>query len=77
MAYELELPAELQVVRFIFHSSVLKNCLGDTTSIVPLDIIVSKYSLSYEDVAVEILDRKVRRLRNKEVASINILCRSL
>ncbi|WMV29799.1 hypothetical protein MTR67_023184 [Solanum verrucosum] len=35
-----------------------------------------KYSLSYEDVPVEILDRQVRRLRNKEVASVKVLWRS-
>ena len=35
-----------------------------------------KDSLSYEDVPVEILDRQVRRLRNKEVASSKILWRS-
>ena len=35
-----------------------------------------KDSLSYEDVPFEILDRQVRRLRNKEVASVKVLCRS-
>ena len=35
-----------------------------------------KYSLSYENVPVEILDRQVRRLRNKEVASVKVLWRS-
>ena len=35
-----------------------------------------KDSLSYEDVPVEILDRQVRRLRNKEVASVKVLWRS-
>ncbi|KAH0761322.1 hypothetical protein KY290_017395 [Solanum tuberosum] len=29
--------------------------------------------LSYEDVPIEILDHQVRRLRNKEVASVNVL----
>ncbi|WMV13460.1 hypothetical protein MTR67_006845 [Solanum verrucosum] len=33
-------------------------------------------SLSYEGVPVEILDRQVRRLRNKEVASVKVLWRS-
>ena len=30
-------------------------------------------NLSYEEVLVEILDRKVKRLKNREVASIKIL----
>ncbi|WMV36928.1 hypothetical protein MTR67_030313 [Solanum verrucosum] len=35
-----------------------------------------KDSISYEDVPVEILDHQVRRLRNKEVASVKVLWRS-
>ncbi|WMV30530.1 hypothetical protein MTR67_023915 [Solanum verrucosum] len=35
-----------------------------------------KDSLSYEDVVVEILDRQVRKLRNKEIASVKFLWRS-
>ena len=35
-----------------------------------------KDSLSYEDVLVEILDRQIRRLRNKEVVSVKVLWRS-
>ena len=50
--------------------------LGDPASLVPLKSVAVKDSLSYEDVPVEILDRRVRRLRNKEVASIKVLWRS-
>ena len=32
--------------------------------------------LSYEEVDVEILDRKIKRLRNKEVATIKVLWRN-
>ena len=35
-----------------------------------------KDSLYYEDVLVEILDRHVRRLKNKEVALVKVLWRS-
>ncbi|WMV24288.1 hypothetical protein MTR67_017673 [Solanum verrucosum] len=45
-------------------------------SIMPLESVAVKDSLSYEDVPVEILDRQVRRLRNKEVASVKVLWRS-
>ncbi|XP_069146018.1 uncharacterized protein [Solanum lycopersicum] len=76
VAYELELPAELTVVHPVFHILLLKKCVGDPISIVPLENEVVKDSLFYEYVAVEILDRQVRRLRNKEVASIKVLWRS-
>ena len=35
-----------------------------------------KDSLSYEDVPVEILDRQVKKLRNKEIVSVKVLWRS-
>ncbi|WMV57911.1 hypothetical protein MTR67_051296 [Solanum verrucosum] len=48
------------------------KCMGDPTSIVPLESVVVKDCLTYEDVPVEILDRQVRRWRNKEVTSVKI-----
>ncbi|WMV46564.1 hypothetical protein MTR67_039949 [Solanum verrucosum] len=51
-------------------------CVSYPASIVPLESVVVKDSLTYEEVPVEILDRQVRRLRNKEVASIKVLWRS-
>ena len=68
VAYELELPTKLAAVHPVFHISLLKKCVGDLTSIVPLESVAVKDSLSYEDVLVEILDRQFRSLRNKEVA---------
>ncbi|WMV46668.1 hypothetical protein MTR67_040053 [Solanum verrucosum] len=52
------------------------KCVGDPTSIIPLESVVVKDSLTYEEVTVEILDRQVRRLRNKEVTSVKVLWRS-
>ncbi|WMV41852.1 hypothetical protein MTR67_035237 [Solanum verrucosum] len=76
VAYELELPANLAVVHPVFHISLLKKCVGDPASVVPLETVVVKDSHSYEDVPVQILDRQVRRLRNKEVASIKVWWKS-
>ncbi|WMV24711.1 hypothetical protein MTR67_018096, partial [Solanum verrucosum] len=76
MTYEIELPTELTTVHSVFHISLLKKCVGDPTSIVPLKSVVVKDCLTYEVVPVEILDRQVRRLRNKEVASVKGLWRS-
>ncbi|WMV19310.1 hypothetical protein MTR67_012695 [Solanum verrucosum] len=74
--YELELPAELAAVHPVFHILLLKKCVGDPTSIVPLESVAMKDSITYEDVLVEILDRQVRRLSNKEVVSVKVLWRS-
>ncbi|XP_069148006.1 uncharacterized protein [Solanum lycopersicum] len=76
VAYELEFPAELGVVHPIFHISLLKKCVGDVASIVPLESVAVKDSFSYEDVPVEIFERQVRKLRNKEVTLVKVLWRS-
>ena len=76
VADELELTAELAAVHPVFHISLWKKCVGDPASVVPLESVTVKDSLSYEDVAVEILDRQDKRMRNKEIASAKILWRS-
>ncbi|WMV57277.1 hypothetical protein MTR67_050662 [Solanum verrucosum] len=76
MAYELELPVDLVAVHPVFHISLLKKCVGDPAYVVPLKTVAVKDSISCEDVPVEILDRQVKRLRNKEVTSVKVLGRS-
>ena len=76
VAYELELPAKLVAAPPVFHILLLKKCVGDLASVVTLESVPGKDSLFYEDVPVEILDRQVRRLRNKKVASIKVFFRS-
>ncbi|XP_055826257.1 uncharacterized protein LOC129894585 [Solanum dulcamara] len=73
IAYELELLLELDVVHPVFHISILKKCLGDRSLILPTKSIGVKESLSYEEIPIQILDRQVRKLRTKEVASVKVL----
>ncbi|WMV32888.1 hypothetical protein MTR67_026273 [Solanum verrucosum] len=75
VAYELELPNELASEHLVFHVSMLKKCVGDPTSIILLERLEFKENVSYEEVSVEILDRQVKRLRNKEAASVKVLWR--
>ncbi|WMV09620.1 hypothetical protein MTR67_003005 [Solanum verrucosum] len=76
VAYELELPQELEAVHPVFHISMLKKCICDPSLILPTESIRIKDNLSYEEVPVQILDRQVRRLRMKEVASVKVLWRN-
>lgn len=41
--------------------------------VVPIESIRVKDSLSYEEILFQILDREVRKLRTKEVASVKVL----
>ncbi|WMV25792.1 hypothetical protein MTR67_019177 [Solanum verrucosum] len=77
VAYELELPLELEAVHPVFHMiSMLKKCMSDPSLIIPTEDIGIKDNLSYEEIHVEILDRQVRKLRTKEVESVKVLWRN-
>ena len=50
VTYELELPAKLVALHPFFHIRLLKKCVGDLASVVALETVAVKDSLSYEDV---------------------------
>ena len=64
-AYELKQPSELALVYQVFHVSMLKKSIGDPESILPIEGLGVKDNLSYEELPIEILDRKVNKLWNK------------
>ena len=77
VAYELELPMEMNMVHSVFHVSMLRMSVGDPSAIVPLYIVVIvEDTLTYKEVSLEILDRQVKRLRNKDIASVKVLWRN-
>ena len=65
VAYELRLPIELASVHPVFHVLILKKCIGNSMSILPLEGLEIDGNLSYEEVQVKILDGQVKKLRNK------------
>ncbi|XP_070002460.1 uncharacterized mitochondrial protein AtMg00860-like [Nicotiana sylvestris] len=70
VAYKLELPPEMSFVHPIFHVSMLKKVVGDLSAIVLVETTEVTEELSYEEIPVAILDRQVRKLRNKEIAYV-------
>ena len=59
----------------MFHISFLRKSIGYPVSIIPLQGERIYESISYEEVPVESLDRQVKRLRNTEVDSVEVLWR--
>ncbi|TMW93229.1 hypothetical protein EJD97_012006 [Solanum chilense] len=72
-AYKLRLPSKLASIHPVFHVSMLKKCIGDPKSILPIECLNVDENLFYEEVPVEILDRQVKKLRNKEFDSVKVL----
>ena len=73
VAYILRFPIELASVHLVFHVSMLKECIDDPKSILTVEGLGVKDNLSYEEVPVQILDRDVKKIRNKEVVFVNAL----
>ncbi|XP_016477124.2 uncharacterized protein LOC107798615 [Nicotiana tabacum] len=59
VAYKLELPPEMSLVKPVFHVSMLKKVIRDLSLIVTVVTIEVKDELSYKEIPVAILDRQV------------------
>lgn len=76
VSYELKLPNVFASFHQVIHVLMLKKCLGDPASILTFKGLGVNENLSYEEVLDEILFLKVKQLRKKEVATINVLWRN-
>ncbi|XP_059315835.1 uncharacterized protein LOC132066556 [Lycium ferocissimum] len=72
VAYELALPPGLSGVHPIFYVSILKRYYLDESYIVRWDSVLLDENLSYEEDTIAILDRQVKKLRSKEIASVKV-----
>ena len=52
---------------------MLKKCISNLESTIPIEGPGVQDKPSYEEVTVQILDRQVKKLRTKEVASVKVL----
>ena len=59
VAYELELPQNLSAAHLVLQIYKLKNCLGDTSLIFPIEKVGIKNNLFYEEFLVHIFYRQV------------------
>ena len=72
VAYELALPPGLSGVHPVFHVSILKRYHWDGNYITHWDLVLLDENLSYEEEPVAILDREVRKLTSREIASVKV-----
>ncbi|KAJ9547570.1 hypothetical protein OSB04_020113 [Centaurea solstitialis] len=72
VAYKLELPEELRGIPPTFHVSNLWKRLVDESAVIPLQDVQMDEKLSFVEEPEMILDRKVRKLRNKEIMFVKV-----
>ena len=66
-AYKLALPPHLEGVHDVFHVSMLRGYVHDPSHILHHEIPEILPDLSYEEEAVEIMERKEQRLRHRSI----------
>ncbi|GJV56907.1 putative reverse transcriptase domain-containing protein [Tanacetum coccineum] len=72
VAYRLELPQELSRVHNVFHICNLKKCLSDDSLVIPLEEIQLDDNLNFIEEPVEIMDRKVKQLKQSRIPIIKV-----
>ncbi|CAM8900020.1 unnamed protein product [Rhodiola kirilowii] len=76
VAYRLALPPTLSSVHLVFHISMLRKYMPDPSHVLEYERLQMDDTLSYDEQPVAILNRQVKRLRNKEVVSVKVLWRN-
>nr|GEX59460.1 putative reverse transcriptase domain-containing protein [Tanacetum cinerariifolium] len=70
VAYRLELPEQLSRVHSTFHVSNMKKCLSDDPLAISLDEVHIDDKLCFVEEPVEVMDRKVKRLKQSRIPII-------
>ncbi|TYJ99748.1 putative 3-hydroxyisobutyrate dehydrogenase-like 3 [Cucumis melo var. makuwa] len=76
VAYRLALPPSLSIVHDVFHVSMLRKYVADTTQVVDFEPLQISENLSYEEQPVDILAREVKKLRSREISLVQVLWRN-
>ncbi|XP_073061840.1 uncharacterized protein [Primulina eburnea] len=75
-AYRLALPPDLDRVHNVFNVSMLRKYLANPSHVLRYESLELLPNLSYDEMPVQILDRKVKVLRNKEIGIVKVLWRN-
>ncbi|CAM8886602.1 unnamed protein product [Rhodiola kirilowii] len=73
VAYRLALPSTLSSVHPLFHILMVRKYILDPSHVLEYERLHMGDTLSYDEQPVAILDRQVKRLRNKETSSVKVL----
>ncbi|KAL0373239.1 UNVERIFIED_CONTAM: Transposon Ty3-G Gag-Pol polyprotein [Sesamum calycinum] len=72
LAYWLALPAELSQIHNVFHVSMLRPYRSDPSHVIREPEVEISEELTYMEEPAEILDRSVKKLRNKEIPLVKV-----
>ena len=73
VAYRLDLPEEFSRVHNVFHISMLRKYIPDSSHVLETPEIELRDDLSYEEQPVQILGREEKEICNKTVSLVKVL----
>ncbi|GAU45188.1 hypothetical protein TSUD_178810 [Trifolium subterraneum] len=73
VAYRIALPITLSNLHDVFHVSQLRKYVSDPCHVIESDDIQVKENLTIETIPLRIEGREVKKLRNKEIASVKVV----
>ncbi|XP_052878182.1 uncharacterized protein LOC128284273 [Gossypium arboreum] len=76
IAYQLELPPDLDRIHNVLYVSILRHYRSDPTHIVPVEEIEVRSNLTFKEEPVQILDCDVKVLKRKSVPLVKVLWRN-
>nr|XP_016499759.1 PREDICTED: uncharacterized protein LOC107818285 [Nicotiana tabacum] len=76
VAYRLALPPEISFIHPVFHVSMLRKYISDSSQVLEAPTIPLDEKLSYEEEPMAIVDRQIRKLWSKEIVFVKILWRN-
>ncbi|PKI73763.1 hypothetical protein CRG98_005834 [Punica granatum] len=76
VAYRLALPPELSRIHNVFHVSMLRKYMPDSSHILSYQPVGLHEDLTYKEELVEILERKEQVLQTKRIPLMKVLWRS-
>ncbi|XP_069152051.1 uncharacterized protein [Solanum lycopersicum] len=72
VAYKLALPPSLSAFHPVFHVTMLRKYVPDEYHVLSLDSVELGPDLTFEEEPVAILDKQVRKLSTKDIASVKV-----
>jgi hypothetical protein len=76
VAYRVALPPELAGVHDVFHVSTLRKHIPDPLQVVNFKPLRVQENLTYEEMPIQIMDRKEKQLRTKTIPLVKVLWRN-
>ena len=73
VAYRLELSRDLERIHNVFHMSMLRKYISDTTHVLEAPPVKLKEDLSFEVQPMGIVDQRMKEFSNKVISMVKVL----